>query len=235
MTNSKVQQKLLEQITDDILCGNFKPRERLVESDLMKKYGAARNAVRNAFKELQALKLVVHQLNCGVAVAEVTEKDAMNLYKVRVLLESYAAQRVMVNLTEPLLDDLKSLHEKFIGFVNEHDFRTMSRSNVIFHERIYQISHNQVIEGLIRDLRTRSNLLLYQIWRNSGQLYASMQDHEKLLTALKRRDLDAFIRINSKHILASLKYYLDKSIVEMGFEKMMNGSFNTKNLIEILA
>lgn len=235
MTNSTAQQKLLEQITDDILCGNFKPRERLVESDLMEKYGATRNAVRNAFKELQALKLVIHQLNCGVAVAEVTEKDAMNLYKVRVLLESYAAHQVMVNLTDPLLEELKSLHKKFIDSVDGHDFRTMSRSNVNFHERIYQISQNQVIKDLIRDLRTRSNLLLYQIWRNSGQLDTSMRDHEGLLAALKRRDIEAFIRINSKHILASLQHYLGKTIAEMGFENLVSRSFNTKDLIEILA
>ena len=235
MTELKAQENLIEQIRNDILCGNFMPRERLVESDLMKKYGATRNAIRKAFQELQAQKMVIHKLNCGVTVAEVKEKDAMELYRVRVLLEAYAAQRIMANLNESLLKDLRKLQNKFVASVNGDDFKTTAQANISFHESIFQVANNPVITGLIMELRNRSNLLLYLIWRNPNQFDKSIQDHEEMLATLQDRDLDGFVKINSKHIMASLQGYIGKSLKQMGFDNIESGSYNINSLIEVLA
>ena len=235
MTVFKAQINITEQIRNDILCGNFMPRERLVESDLMKEYGVTRNAVRKAFQELQAQKLVVHKLNCGVTVAEVKEKEAMELYRIRVLLEAYAAQQVMANLTESLLKDLRRLQDKFVASVGNDDFKTTAQANISFHESIFQVSNNPVMTSLVMELRSRSNLLLYLIWRNPHQFDKSIQEHEEMLRSLQDRDLDGFVKINSKHILASLQGYIGKSLKEVGFADIESGSYNINNLIELLA
>ena len=222
-------------MANDILCGEYKPRERLVESDLMEKYGATRNAVRNAFKALQAQKLIVHQPNRGVAVAEVTEKDAVDLYRVRVLLESYAAHQVMAKLAERQLNDLKILQKQFITAAENHDFLTMSQTNNSFHEMTFKASGNQVVSGLIEELRTRSNLLLYHIWRRPGQFGKSIKDHEDLLAALQKRDLAAFIKVNSRHVLASVSDYIGKPLDDLGLKNIADESYDLKDLLQMLA
>lgn len=228
-------QYLLEKITDDILCGEFNPRERLVESDIMKKYNATRNAVRNAFKELQTHKLLVHYPNRGVTVAQVTEKDALDLYKTRTLLESCAAYQIVSNMTAPRLEALKELQQAFIGAVLKADLREISQSNHCFHEKIFQTLDNRVLFDFIMDLRTRSNLLLYHIRKRPGKFEESMKDHEDILIALEKKKPEDFIKVNSRHIMGSLQAYVYKPLTEFGLENVAQGSFSPKDLIELLS
>ena len=48
---SRVEQ-LLEQLRRDILKGTFKPRERLLEERIARKYGMSRSPIREAFRIL---------------------------------------------------------------------------------------------------------------------------------------------------------------------------------------
>ena len=207
---------LLERAEIDILTGVLKPRQRLVESDLINKYGATRNAIRNVLKELQSKKLVVHYPNRGVVVADITEKEAVELYRVRVLLESYAAPQLIEKITEEDLHILRSIQSNFIQSVKEHDFKRMAATNSMFHESTFGISSNQVLIEFISHLRTRTHLVLYHSWRHSGQLQKSSREHEELLTALEKKDLPLFIRINTGHVLASIRSYLGKPWEEPG-------------------
>ncbi len=235
MIKNQSHQNLLEKITNDILCGEFGPRERLVEADIMKQYSATRNAVRNVFKELQTHKLLVHTPNRGVMVAQVTEKDAINLYKVRALLESCAAYQIVESMTEPLLDELKGLQKDFIAAVLTGELREISQANHHFHETIFQCLDNKVLFDFIMELRTRSNLLLNHIRRRPGKFEESMKDHEDLLIALENRNTEDFIKINSRHVMGSLHAYVCKPLAAFGLENVAQGFFSPKDLIEILS
>lgn len=235
MTKNQSQQNLLERISSDILCGEFGPRERLVESDIMKKYKATRNAVRNVFRELQMHKLLVHQPNRGVTVAQVTEKDAIDLYKVRALLESCAAYQIVTKVTAAQLEDLRGLQQEFIAAVLKRDLRNISQANHGFHEKIFQSLENGVLFDFIMDLRTRSNLLLYHIRRRPGKFEESIQDHEDLLIALENRNPEDFIKVNSRHVMGSLHAYLDKPLAALGLENVAQGFFSPKDLLELLS
>ncbi|MCX5820070.1 MAG: GntR family transcriptional regulator [Deltaproteobacteria bacterium] len=235
MTKNQSQQDLLEKITNDILCGEFGPRERLVESDIMKKYMATRNAVRSVFKELQMHKLLVHQPNRGVTVVRLTEKDAIDLYKVRALLESSAAYQIVAGMTETRLEDLRGLQQEFIAAVLKRDLRNISQANHSFHEKIFQSVENRVLFDFIMDLRTRSNLLLYHIRRHPGKFEESIQDHDHLLVALTNRNPEDFIKVNSRHVMGSLHAYLAKPLAPLGLEKVAQGSFSPPDLLELLS
>jgi DNA-binding GntR family transcriptional regulator len=235
MNETDNRDDLITRLEYDILSCRFTPRQRLVESELMKRYGVTRNSLRNAFKELQAKKLIVHSPNRGVAVAEVTEKESKDLYKTRVLLESYAAFQIMTHLTAAQWKEIELYHKHFITAVEQNDFRRMSEANNRFHERTFQSSGNLVVSGLISELRTRANLLLYHIWRYPGQLERSIRDHRALLSALADRDRETFIRVNARHVLASLEGYTGKSIQELGLERMEAGSFEAGELFSILS
>lgn len=235
MAKSQSQQELLEKITSDILCGEFGPRERLVESDIMEKYSATRNAVRNVFKELQMHKLLVHQPNRGVTVVQVTEKDAIDLYKVRALLESCAAYQITAKISATQLEDLKSLQKEFIAAVLKRDLRSISQANHGFHEKIFQSLDNRILHDFIMDLRTRSNLLLYHIRRRPGKFEESIQDHEGLLIALTNRNPEDFIHVNSRHVMSSLHAYVDKPLATLGLENVARGFFSPKDLLQLLS
>ncbi|HTO28029.1 MAG TPA: GntR family transcriptional regulator, partial [Devosia sp.] len=53
-----------------IISGQYRPRERLVEDEIIARTGATRHAVRRAFDELERLGLAVRQPNKGVQVRD---------------------------------------------------------------------------------------------------------------------------------------------------------------------
>ena len=84
-------QDTLEGIEFDILSGFYGPRERLVESELMKSYRTSRGTIRRALKELQFKHMVKHFPNRGAVVSDLSFEEAEDLYATRLLLEGHAA------------------------------------------------------------------------------------------------------------------------------------------------
>ena len=83
-------ERVLEILEFKILSSVLKPRERLIERELMEEYGISRGTVRKILKELAVKTLVNHISNRGAVVAEPTTKEVEDIYHTRVLLESYA-------------------------------------------------------------------------------------------------------------------------------------------------
>ena len=83
-------EKVLEHIEFKIFTNIWRPRERLIEREVMEEYGISRGTVRKILKELAFKHLIKHSTNKGAVVAEPTRKEVDDIYKTRVLLESYA-------------------------------------------------------------------------------------------------------------------------------------------------
>ena len=58
-----------------ILTGELKPRERLVESELIKKFNVKRFTIRKAIQELVHLGFVEFTPNKGARVADITDEE----------------------------------------------------------------------------------------------------------------------------------------------------------------
>ena len=200
-------EKLIGEIELDILTGVLKPRERLVEFDLMDKYGLNRNTIRMILKELQLKQLVAHYPNRGMMVAELSEKEIEDIYYVRILLENSAADMVVKNSDDNIMSRIKQYGSDFENFVRENNFRGMVVSNFSFHQVIFQMSGNVVLTGMIDQLRTRSHLLRHYIWREPGRLEQSLIEHEALINFINDKDIKSFKELNEKHILAGIKKY----------------------------
>src|SRR5437660_10976077 len=86
------------KLRNEIVSGRFHPNERLVEADLARLLGAGRNAIRAALVRLDQEGLVVLEPNRGARVRLVSDREALEIEEVRVILEPmivrHAAQRV---------------------------------------------------------------------------------------------------------------------------------------------
>uniref|UniRef100_UPI003F708212 GntR family transcriptional regulator n=1 Tax=Elioraea sp. TaxID=2185103 RepID=UPI003F708212 len=85
---------LVGRITEDILFGRLLPRERLVEDDLVARFGATRHAVRAALQTLAREGLAVHHRNRGAQVRSFTPAEVEEITEVRELLHAEAARRI---------------------------------------------------------------------------------------------------------------------------------------------
>ncbi len=127
-------------LRNEIVSGRFHPNERLVEADLARLLGAGRSAVRAALVRLDQEGLVVLEPNRGARVRLVSDREALEIEEVRVILEQmiirHAAQRVTAA-------DLRDLHRS-VGQMQERlregNPLGYSELNAEFHQRIWSIA-----------------------------------------------------------------------------------------------
>ena len=86
----QVRRAVLQQI----LSGNLRPGERLLEAKLSKELGVSQATVNAALQDLHNQGLVKKNLNRSTNVSKYTLKDIENLFAVRMLLEPAAVAAV---------------------------------------------------------------------------------------------------------------------------------------------
>ena len=117
-------ERILDILEFKILSNALKPRERLIERELMEAYGINKGTVRKILKELAVKNLINHISNRGAVVAEPTPKEVEDIYHTRVLLESYAIEFVVANMNRAILKKIEA---------HEIAFEKRNRSKVDFY------------------------------------------------------------------------------------------------------
>jgi len=86
--------KVIERLEEDIVFGRRRPRERLVEEDLVAQFGAKKHVIRQALAELERMGLVERKRNKGAIVRDYTPEEVRQIFAVRELLEAEAARQI---------------------------------------------------------------------------------------------------------------------------------------------
>ena len=92
--------RVSKEIEEAILSGRFKPRERLIEMDLISRFGVSRTVIREALKKLEAKGLIRTTPYRGAVVADLTVEEIEEIYFVRAELEKIAARLVLEHITQ---------------------------------------------------------------------------------------------------------------------------------------
>src|SRR3989304_1182663 len=104
--------RIPQEIEDAILSGQFKPRERLIEMDLISRFGVSRTVIREALKRLEAKGLVRTTPYRGAMVADLTVGEVEEIYFVRAELERIAARLVLKHITQREIQNMKKLSKE---------------------------------------------------------------------------------------------------------------------------
>ena len=82
-SKTPVSTGLLARMQEDILTGEMRPGEKIIEQKLCEKYGASRTPVREALKQLEADGLVEYILNRGYFVIGMSDQDFEDMFDLR--------------------------------------------------------------------------------------------------------------------------------------------------------
>ena len=87
-----LEEKVYHSLEQQILSGKFKAGEALTEVKLAKSLGVSRTPVREALQRLGREGLIRLVPNKGAVVVGISEKDLIDIYKIRMRLEGLAAR-----------------------------------------------------------------------------------------------------------------------------------------------
>lgn len=213
----KQWQSVCRDLQREIIAGKYRPRERLVEDDVIADTGATRHAVRKAFDELERLGLVVRQPNRGVAVRDYTAKEVEELYEIRECLETRAADRFPLPAEPSLVERLSELAEQHASASRAERFADLFALNNAFHETLYRASGNAQLADAIRHYTFATHPIRTLSFPDKELREIAISDHRQMIEALEAGDRAGLAAIIRKHISRPKEFYLRAIFVQERF------------------
>jgi DNA-binding GntR family transcriptional regulator len=178
--------QIREHLVEGIVSGRWKPGERIVERRIAVELEVSQTPVREALRELEALRLIESSPNKGVRVRELSAADLEEIYPVRAGLEQMAAE-----LAAPRLARDASALEPHVAALYEADRNddgtAQVRHTVGFHRELVRAAGNSVLLHTWESLGIEVWTALSIRWLGTVQeSYA--EEHEEVLAAFRRRD-----------------------------------------------
>jgi DNA-binding GntR family transcriptional regulator len=139
-----LSEQVKEELLDGIMSGRFKPGDRLVESQIAKGMGISQSPVREALRDLVAMRFVEVEPHKGARVRKMDEREVVEVYPVRASLEELAGQ-MAVERAQTHIDDLERAVDKMGRAFRDKDPRTMAHWDVQFHRTILEAADNRIL------------------------------------------------------------------------------------------
>ncbi len=200
--------RLFKTFENLILTGQFRPGQRLIETELAKRLDTSRYWIRDSLKVMAEKGLVKIIPYKGAIVADLSVKEIEDIFVIRVALERLAIQLAVENFSSEDLRHLKQLADRFEAAYEQDDIQRMIQSNAEFHDFIFTKADNPKLMQLIVDMRLRLHIVRYAAWSSPEVLAQIVKEHRVILSALKNKDFDTLFEVSEKHISYSKKYYL---------------------------
>ena len=181
----RISEEIIEQLRDDIVSGVYKPRERLTEIEIAKKYNVSRTPVREAIKQLEAGGLLKVDPYRGAMVADVDIAEIRSGFEVFEILESAAARMAAEHTSPALIFQLEQSLEKMERFLKEKQTLLCAQENENFHRCLYGSCQNRVLVSILDDLTGRVMAYRQLAFRSSVKLRLAIEGHRKLVEALR--------------------------------------------------
>jgi DNA-binding GntR family transcriptional regulator len=200
------------QLRQFILEGDLEPGARLQEVELAAQLGVSRTPVREALRELSSQGLVEISPHRGARVTRWSAKDLKEIYELRSMLESHAAERAATRMTSPGVEDLVGLCDEMEACArrgHKHDLVQLSDLNSEFHSRILGAADSPRLVTMLASV-VQVPLVIRTFTRYSPEALArSMSHHRELAAAIRARAPEWAGTVMRSHILAARTVLLD--------------------------
>ena len=152
---------IVKKLEEDIVFGQRRPRERLVEDDLLLQFKAKKHVVREALTSLEQMGLVEKPKNKGAQVRDYTPEDVKQIFSVRKLLETEAARQIPLPAELNFFKSLKRIQNEHLKAVNKNDFRSAFRLNIQFYQTLFEACGNSCLVEVIKNLKMKSTAIQF--------------------------------------------------------------------------
>ncbi|MEL7344425.1 MAG: GntR family transcriptional regulator [Pseudomonadota bacterium] len=184
-------------ILEAIETGDFKPGDRLVESELAQRFGVSRTPVREALQRLETQSLLARD-GRSLIVASLDHNEMSELYTVRSELEGLAARLAARHATAEELKVLRAMVEDDRALIGNPE--ALARSNRRFHRQVHLASHNRFLVQQL-DLVYRSMALMATTsLAAEGRSEEALSEHSDVIDAIQTGDADAAYERLKAHI-----------------------------------
>lgn len=195
-----MQEAVVEHLRKLILSGKYAPGQRLIQDELAEELGISRTPVREALTQLAHQGLVVISSYKGASVAKFSVSNLMEIYTVRIALESYATYLAAGSITDGVLEQLEEKMKEMGEAFHHKEFEHLLGAHHQFHANIYYLAGKQRLSELTIRYLELSNVyqrMALSIGRGAND---PIKEHVDILETLRSRDAEASCRLMRAHL-----------------------------------
>jgi DNA-binding GntR family transcriptional regulator len=213
-----LKEDIFDVLHEKIISGAYKRGDWLRQEEIATQLGVSMTPVREGLDLLVSAGLAERVPYRGVRVREISPKDVIEAYGLRLVLEAVIAQEAAKNISDEEITALESMVVK----MKKHDsLKEMSAERKLsreFHATIAQASRNDLLIKLYAVVTNAfPDWLLYEALFRNPELLAdstatTLKEHIAIVNALKKRDGQAAVQKSIEHVMDSGKWleeYLD--------------------------
>lgn len=175
-------------ILNAIDVGDFRPGDRLVESDLADRFGVSRTPIREALQRLETQALLTRD-GRSLIVASLDHTQMAELYAVRAELEGLAARLAARHGTVEEVRVLGQMVEEDRVLIDDPD--ALARANRRFHSQIHLASHNRYLVQQLALVHRTMALMDTTSLAVEGRGIAALEEHAAIVEAIAAGQGDA--------------------------------------------
>lgn len=190
-------------LLDAIREGRIMPGERIREEDVAKTLSVSRTPVREALQLLQTRRLVEMAPGRGIVVVELNNRQVVELYAMREVLEGASARFAAQHAMAAEIAMMHELCDEFDAAVG--DKARLAKVNHQFHRVIYEGARNPYMHEALNHLEDALSLLQDTTFSLADRHSSASQEHRAILAAIEARDSDTAENLSRQHIREALR------------------------------
>jgi DNA-binding GntR family transcriptional regulator len=197
---AQLERRVYERLRDQILGGDLRPGDQLVEARLASELGVSKTPVREALIRLQRDGLVHAEPYRGARVMSPSEEDVREILELRLALECHIARDLAERRPADVLSELDATIVEGRQALSAGRRARVLASLTEFSDIMAASSGNARLARVLGELRSVLLLIASTSLQASGREERSLDQHERILKAVKAGDAEQAARATVDHI-----------------------------------
>jgi len=172
-------------IRSQIINDQIPPGTQLNIEDLSKQLRISRTPIREALLRLVQDGLVCTESRVGFFVSGITRKEFLEVCELRMIIESYAAERAATSMSPKLRAELEAVFHQFTAseYSNTEAFMEIDDR---FHGIIVSCLNNDKVNATMNSIS--SLIYRFRTYINENDRRQAIKEHAEIVAAIKEND-----------------------------------------------
>lgn len=197
ITNVDLSERVYRRLKKAITTRVFEPGERLNKNVLAEQLGVSYTPIKDAIVRLTAEGLITVKPKVGTFVTPFTREDMLELFQVRLILETGICSEIIQSISKEQMD---ILDENFVRSEEEmkkinadFDYFLYNELDAHFHETLIEASGNKKMLQIYKALNFHTQSARYFYNRYEEKTRKGQMQHKEVIDAIKKKD-EALLR-----------------------------------------
>lgn len=187
---SLLKDKAYAEIKNSLLDETFPPGTFLSERQLSSMLGMSKTPIRAALERLESEGFVAVAPQQGIVVRELSMDEIVDLFDIRLALESFVVSRLAGRLLPDQIEQLRENLDAQKGCAERNDLLSYTKLDAEFHLMFSCFLDNQEILRVMLRLQDKIHRVIIKVSQSPGRPRDSYEEHLGIMKAVSNGEGD---------------------------------------------